>query len=185
MSTSLPTHHAQAKTHPSQTDIASLLRVDHAGEYGAVRIYQAQLDILGDTLEADTLRDMLSHEKEHLATFDALMQERNVQPTIFQPLWHVMGYALGAATALMGVQTAYACTVAVENVIDEHYAEQERALGDDEKALKEKIRQFRAEEIAHRDIALQRQAEKAPFYPIINRAITIGSKCAIWLSSRF
>ena len=165
-------------------DITAMLRVNHAGEYGAVRIYQAQLDVLGDTLQADTLREMLGHEQEHLATFDALLAERGIQPTMLQPVWHVAGYALGAITALMGVPTAYACTVAVENVIDKHYAEQEEKLSDDEKDLKAKIKKFRAEEIAHRDIALQREAEKAPFYPIINKLITEGSKLAIWLSSR-
>ena len=171
-------------TPPTAPDVESMLRVDHAGEYGAVRIYQAQLDILGDTLQADTLREMLGHEKEHLAFFDDILQKRGVQPTVLQPVWHVAGYALGAITAILGVPTAYACTVAVEEVIDEHYAEQERALGADEAELKKKIAQFRAEEIAHRDIALQKEAEKAPFYPVISQAIRAGSKLAIWLSSR-
>ena len=162
-----------------------MIRVDHAGEYGAVRLYQGQLALLGGSTHAPALREMLAHEREHLAAFAELLKARGVRPTVFQPLWHVGGFALGAATAALGYRAAMACTVAVEDEIDEHYAAQERQLGEGDKELKAKISKFRAEEQEHRDEALRREAERAPLYPLFYGGIRGATKLAIWLSTRW
>ena len=165
--------------------LARLIRVDQAGEYGARRIYEGQLAVLGQGPKGNLLRHMYEQEVEHLATFDRLVAERRVRPTALQPLWHVAGFALGAATALMGERAAMACTVAVEEVIDEHYATQSAQLGDDETELRDTIERFRAEELEHRDIGLANEAEQAPGYELLSAAIKRGSRLAIWLSERF
>lgn len=164
--------------------IARMIRVNHAGEYGAKRIYQGQLAVLGKTEMAPVLRHMAEQEEEHLAAFSKEMMDRRVRPTLLMPLWHVAGFALGAATALMGKEAAMACTVAVESAIDGHYAQQENELGDSEPELKQKISQFRAEEKEHHDTALEHHAEQAPLYPFLTAAIVYKTKLAIWLSSR-
>jgi ubiquinone biosynthesis monooxygenase Coq7 len=164
--------------------IARMLRVDHAGEYGARRIYEGQLSVLGRTRSAPTLRHMHEQELRHLAAFETLLVERRVRPTALQPVWHLAGFALGAATALMGEKAAMACTVAVEEVIDEHYAGQIARLGDDEAGLRDKLEDFRADEIAHRDTGLAHGAEETPGYEILSGAIKTGSRLAIWLSER-
>jgi len=161
-----------------------MIRVDHAGEYGARRIYEGQLAVLGGSPSGPTLRHMHEQEARHLKTFEALMVERRVRPTLLQPLWHVAGFALGAGTALMGEKAAMACTVAVEEVIDEHYANQAEQLGDDETALRETIEEFRADELEHRDTALEHGAEQAPGYEVLSAAVKAGSRLAIWLSKR-
>src|SRR5271156_2264999 len=138
-----------------------VLRVDHAGEYGAKRIYEGQLAVLGDGPATQAIREMAAAEAEHLAWFDKELVARRVRPTALHPFWHVAGYALGAATALMGPKAAMACTVAVEEAIDEHYQAQEDALGDIEPALKEAIERFHADELAHRDIAIEQRAQEA------------------------
>jgi ubiquinone biosynthesis monooxygenase Coq7 len=162
-----------------------LLRVDQAGEYGAVRIYQGQRAVLGDRYpSAEALRHMEEQERHHLQTFNTLIGQRRVRPTLLQPLWHIAGFALGAGTALLGEKAAMACTVAVEEVIDEHYARQAEFLGDDEAELKKTVEEFRADEIAHRDTALANGAEQALGYPVLTAAIKAGSKLAIWLSER-
>ena len=168
----------------AQQEVARMLRVDHAGEYGAKRIYQGQLAILGRGPSGATLRHMLAQEEKHLATFDKLLLERRVRPTALQPFWHIAGFALGAATALLGEKAAMACTVAVEEVIDEHYRGQAEKLDEREPALKATVEQFRAEEIEHKDTALAQGAEQAPGYPVLTRAIKSGSRLAIWLSER-
>ncbi len=165
--------------------VARLIRVDHAGEYGAKRIYEGQLAVLGKRPDAAVIRHMAAQEQKHLDAFDRLLVERRVRPTILHPLWHVAGYALGAATALLGRDAAMACTVAVEEVIDEHYARQAEALGDDEPELKETIETFRAEEIEHRDIGLAEGAERTPGYGLLKAAVKTGSRAAIWLAERF
>lgn len=165
--------------------MARLLRVDHAGEFGAQRIYKGQLAILGDSAVGDELRHMAEQEEEHLRVFSALLSERQVRPTILHPLWHVAGYALGMGTALLGEKAAMACTVAVEEVIDEHYARQLAALDGDEDALSEIIARFRQEEIEHKDIAKTHGAEDLPYYPLLRGLIRAGSLTAIWLSERF
>lgn len=161
------------------------VRVDHAGEYGAKRIYAGQLAVLGNSPAADTIRHMADQEERHLKTFEGIVADRRVRPTALMPFWHVAGFALGAGTALMGEKAAMACTVAVEEVIDEHYAKQRDALPDDEAALKATIDEFRQEEIEHRDIGLAHDAERAPGYEPLSAAIKAGSRLAIWLSERF
>ena len=168
-----------------ETLIARMIRVDQAGEYGAARIYEGQLAVLGRSRVAGTIRQMRAQEQAHLDTFDRMVAARRVRPTVLSPLWHVAGYALGAATALMGVRAAMACTVAVEEVIGEHYAGQADALGDDESELKSVIEEFRADEQAHRDTGLAHGAERAPAYPLLSAAVKAGSRAAIWLSTRF
>jgi ubiquinone biosynthesis monooxygenase Coq7 len=166
--------------------IARMIRVDQAGEYGARRIYEGQRAILGPGHPKAALLDhMYEQELRHLQAFDEIMVRRRVRPTALQPVWHIAGFALGAATALMGEKAAMACTVAVEEVIDEHYAGQSAALTDSDPELKEIVERFRAEEIEHRDIALGEGAEETPGYEILSAGIKAGSRLAIWLSERF
>jgi ubiquinone biosynthesis monooxygenase Coq7 len=166
--------------------IARMIRVNHAGEYGAKRIYAGQLAVLGKSACSDTLRHMAEQEQVHLDRFADMMVKRRVRPTALMPLWHVAGFALGAATALLGEKAAMACTVAVESVIDEHYAAQEIELaGDsDEKELKQVVSQFRVEEQEHHDTALAQGAEETPLYHILTGAIKLNTKLAIWLATR-
>jgi len=161
-----------------------MLRVNHAGEYGAQRIYEGQLAVLGDGPEGGILRHMQAQETEHLAYFDEVLPERRIRPTLLHPLWHVAGYALGAATAMMGPRAAMACTVAVEETIDEHYAEQLDLLSEDENPLKRTIARFREEELEHRDIGLEHEAEKTPGYRLLLGVIKRGCRSAIWASKR-
>lgn len=161
-----------------------MLRVDHAGEYGATRIYQGQLDVLGSGRGAGVVREMAEAERRHLARFDALLREHKVRPTALQPLWTVAGYALGVATALLGERVAMACTVAVEEVIDEHYRHQAQILEGEDPLLRKAILSFRDDEIAHRDIAMVHGAEETPAYDLINAVVKTGSRIAIWLSTR-
>ncbi len=165
--------------------VARMIRVDHAGEYGAKRIYEGQLAVLGRRPDAGVIRHMAEQEQAHLDAFDRLVVDRRVRPTVLHPLWHVAGFALGAATALLGRDAAMACTVAVEEVIDEHYAKQAEALGEDEPELKATIERFRAEEIEHRDTGLAEGAERTPGYMLLTSAIKTGSHAAIWLAERF
>ena len=162
--------------------VERMIRVDHAGEYGAVRIYEGQLAVLGP--KAKAVAEMAEQERRHLERFDRLVVERRVRPTLLTPLWRVAGFALGAGTALLGEKAAMACTAAIEEVIEEHYAGQAEKLGEDEAELREAIEQFRAEEIAHRETALAAGAEQAPAYKPLTQAIKAGSRLAIWLSER-
>jgi ubiquinone biosynthesis monooxygenase Coq7 len=175
---------------PSPRQIVErIIRVDQAGEYGAIRIYAGQQAVLRRRLRPGNktrkaVELMARQEDRHLKEFDRLLIERRVRPTVLQPIWHIAGFALGAATALLGEKAAMACTVAVEQVIDEHYAKQAAILGDDEKPLRETIEEFRGEEIEHRDEALAQGAEQAPAYPVLSGGIKAASRLAIWLSSR-
>lgn len=170
---------------PSEAErIARMIRVDHAGEYGAARIYDGQLAVLGRTPVGPVIREMADQEKEHLETFDRLLVERRVRPTALAPLWHVAGFALGAASALAGPRAAMACTVAVEEVIDEHYQRQQETIGEDEIELAETVAAFREDEIAHRDTGLAHGAEQAPAYGALSQAVKAGTRLAIWLSER-
>ncbi|MGJ3260561.1 MAG: demethoxyubiquinone hydroxylase family protein [Rhodospirillales bacterium] len=164
----------------------SMIRVDHAGEYGAVRIYEGQLAVLGKSADRPDIEHMADQEREHLARFDALIRANRVRPTVLMPLWHAAGFALGAGTALMGEKAAHACTVAVEETIDEHYAEQVRALDaeGDQQELRDTFEKFRLEELEHRDTALEKGAEETPGYEVLKAAVKTGSKLAIWLSKR-
>jgi ubiquinone biosynthesis monooxygenase Coq7 len=161
-----------------------VIRVDHAGEYGAKRIYQGQLAVLRGTRHEPTIRHMQEQEQEHLDTFSRLIAERRVRPTALLPFWHVAGFALGAATAAMGPRAAMACTVAVEEAIDEHYRAQEENLGEDEAELRADIARFRAEELEHRDIGLANEAELTPGYRLLSAAIKLGCKVAIKVAER-
>ncbi|MGH6948477.1 MAG: demethoxyubiquinone hydroxylase family protein [Kiloniellales bacterium] len=161
-----------------------MLRVDHAGEYGARRIYEGQLAVLGRSQAGPLLKHMYDQEKRHLEAFERLLVERRARPTLLQPLWHMAGFALGAGTALVGEKAAMACTVAVEEVIDQHYRRQLGDLGEREPALAAQIEEFRAEEVEHRDLGLEQGAEQAPGYPLLSAAIKAGSRLAIWLSER-
>ncbi len=172
-----------------RTVVERTIRVDQAGEFGAVRIYEGQLAALRLTgratgAAARKIAAMAEAERAHNREFDRLLAARRVRPTALSPLWHVAGFALGAATALLGEKAAMACTVAVEETIDEHYAAQAEALGDDEAELRATIEKFRADEIEHRDTALAAGAEQAPGYEALSTVIKAGSKLAIWLSTR-
>jgi len=167
------------------TDTQAMIRVDHAGEYGAVRIYEGQLAVFGDSESetAQAIRKMAEQEQAHLAAFDKLINERRVRPTALEPVWRVAGFALGAATALMGEKAAMACTAAVEDVIDEHYAQQIERL-DGDPSLKQAVEKFRADEIAHKNEALEHGAEEAPGYKLLSKTIKAGCRLAIKLSER-
>ncbi len=165
-------------------EVARMIRVDHAGEYGARRIYEGQLAVLGRNAGGGSIRRMYDQELEHLDRFEKLMVARRVRPTALQPFWHVAGFALGAATAMMGERAAMACTVAVEEVIDEHYGGQAERLGPEEADLKGTIETFQADEREHRDTALDHGAEQTPGYEVLRGAIKSGSRLAIWLSER-
>jgi 3-demethoxyubiquinol 3-hydroxylase len=170
----------------SPTDIEAMIRVDHAGEYGAVRIYEGQLAVLKRRKSAsvETIQHMADQEQRHLKTFDRLVNERRVRPTALEPVWRVAGFALGAVTAAMGEKAAFACTAAVEEVIDEHYAAQVAALKDKDPALKATVEDFRADEAAHREEALKQGAEQAQGYKLLSETIKAGCRLAIKLSER-
>lgn len=164
---------------------ARMLRVDQAGEYGATRIYAGQLAVLGDRNPiAAEIQHMAEQESAHREKFDALLAERGVRPTALQPLWDVAGFALGAATALIGPKAAMACTAAVETEIDRHYTQQLEELGKDDPELSALIEQFRDDERAHRDAALAAGAEQAPAYTLLSGAIRLGCRVAIRLAER-
>jgi ubiquinone biosynthesis monooxygenase Coq7 len=164
--------------------VERMIRVDHAGEYGAVRIYAGQLSVLGRSGKAELLRRMQQQERRHLETFARLIAERRVRPTALLPLWHVAGFALGAATAALGHRAAMACTVAVEEAIDAHYAGQAARLDEDEAELRGTIEEFRHEELEHRDTALAHEAEQALGYPLLSALIKAGCRAAIAISER-
>jgi len=165
--------------------IERMLRVDHAGEFGATRIYAGQLDVLERRRAGAKIRRMAEAEERHLMAFETLLRDRRVRPTLLHPLWSVAGYALGAVTALLGERAAMACTVAVEDVIDDHYRAQAERLADQDRALMDTMLAFRADEIAHREAALAHGAEQTPGYELLTAAIRAGSRIAIWLSTRF
>jgi 3-demethoxyubiquinol 3-hydroxylase len=188
-----PKHPAAPRSWPGDPDaktrIARMIRVDHAGEYGAKRIYAGQLAVLGQSAAGHIISKMAEQEERHLAAFDKMLIERRVRPTALHPIWHVAGFALGAATALLGPSAAMACTVAVEDVIDEHYGRQLAELdamdeNGDEAEFKRTVAEFRADEIEHKEIGLAQGAESAPVYPLLTGAIKAASRLAIWLSTR-
>jgi len=164
--------------------VERMIRVDQAGEFGAVRIYEGQLAVLGRSPSAPVIRHMAEQERAHLAAFNSLVAERRVRPTALMPLWHAAGFALGAGTALLGERAAMACTVAVEEVIDEHYAGQIEQLGDDEPELRRAFEGFREEELEHRATGLEHGAREAPAFDALTSLVKAGSRLAIWLSGR-
>jgi ubiquinone biosynthesis monooxygenase Coq7 len=166
-------------------DRESMLRVNQAGEYGATRIYAGQLAVLGrSSPAAHQIARMAAQEQRHLDRFDRMMAERRVRPTALQPLWSVAGFALGAATAMISEKAAMACTEAVETEIDRHYSEQLAALGDEDPEFAADIRDFQAEELAHRETAREHGAQEAIAYPLLATAIRAGCRLAIELSKR-
>ena len=166
-------------------DIASMIRVDQAGEYGATRIYAGQLAVMrANSPEATLIARMATQEERHLRRFNALMAERQVRPTLLQPLWNVAGFALGAATALMSEHAALACTDAVETEIDKHYSDQLADIGEDDPELAADILDFQAEELEHRDTAREAGAANAVGYPLLTAAIRAGCRAAIAISKR-
>lgn len=169
---------------PNEATVTQMLRVDHAGEYGATRIYAGQLAVLRRSDTAPVLREMQAQEQQHLDRFADLIARRRVRPTAMLPLWHLAGFALGAATAALGERTAMACTVAVEEAIDAHYADQIAALDDSEGDLRDTLVRFRDEELQHRDIGLKHGAEQAPGYRLLTAAIKAGCRVAIRISER-
>lgn len=162
---------------------ASALRVDHAGEYGANRIYAGQLAILKNAPCAEEIKHMAAQEETHLATFNKILPEQGVRPTLLMPLWHLGGWLMGAGTALMGAKAAMACTVAVETVITDHYNSQ-LTSGELNPALTPVIQKFRDEEMEHHAIGLAHEAEQTLGYAPLTAAIQRICKAAIWLSAR-
>ncbi|KAF2077665.1 hypothetical protein CYY_001053 [Polysphondylium violaceum] len=167
--------------------IERIIRVDHAGEFGAARIYEGQLAVLKNTKEGPLIREMADQELEHQAKFNQLIYEKRVRPTVLSPIWNVAGFGLGYVSALMGKEAAMAVTVAVETVISEHYNDQLRQLNDhqiDDKDLKDTIKKFRDDEMEHMHIGIEHDAELAPLYKPFSELVKVGTKAAIWLSSR-
>lgn len=166
----------------------AMIRVDQAGEYGARRIYQGQLRALREQGSPSKyiaeIEHMAAQEDVHLARFNQLMVKHKVRPTLLTPLWHVAGYTLGYVTAKMGVSAAMACTVAVEEVIDQHYEQQKQTIDNRDAELKHMIHTFQQEECEHRDKAHECGAEQAPLYPLLRRSIQAVSRLAIKLSTK-
>lgn len=178
---------APGETGPSRR-MAEMVRVDHAGEFGAVQIYRGQLAVFSALPEkahvTGLIQEMEAGEKTHLETFDRLIRERGVRPTALAPVWRVMGFGLGAATALMGEKAAHACTAAVEEAIEEHYAAQAKALAGTDPELHDIVTRFRADELGHRDTAMAEGAKNAPGYGVLSGAIKLGCKLAIKVSEK-
>ena len=168
--------------------LEEIIRVDHAGERGAIKIYEGQLLAL-KTLKEDedlknTIEEMREHEKIHLDYFEKEIQRRNIKPTYLLPLWDLMGVTLGFGTALLGKKAAMLCTASVEEVIENHYKDQIQKLGNDENDLKEKIEKFRGDEVLHKNIALDSGATNKGIYSILDKVIKSGSKIAITISEK-
>lgn len=162
----------------------AMIRVNQAGEYGAKRIYEGQLAFIKDPETRKMVEHMKDQEQEHLDEFNRRMAEGRVRPTLLQPLWHMGGYAMGAATAFMGKEAAMACTDAVESVIDEHYAAQLEELGNSDPELSITIAKFREEELEHKHLAIGEGAHDAPGYPALSCAIKSITRFAIWASKK-
>jgi ubiquinone biosynthesis monooxygenase Coq7 len=167
--------------------IEQVIRVNHAGEFAAKRIYEGQIKYLKNDKDLETVKHMYNQELEHLDFFDKELTNRDIRPTLLMPLWNKLGFVLGAVTAKMGTKSAMACTVAVEEVIEEHYQQQIENLKKDpkEKALLNKIKKFQQEEVEHKEIGIRHDALESPGYTILSACIKKASKCAIWLSKRF
>jgi len=172
----------------SNSRVEEFIRVDHAGERGAVKIYEGQLlalnTIVKDESLKKTIEEMKIHEKEHCQFFEKEIQKRNIEPTKFLPLWDLLGVSLGFGSTLLGKKAAMLCTASVEEVIDEHYQNQINQLGSEEKNLKKKIIKFREDELHHKDIAYEKGATKKGLYSIMDKIIKTGSKIAINISEK-
>ena len=166
-----------------------MLRVDHAGEYGAVAIYRGQLAVFerqhGRERITEQLKEMAAQEEEHLDAFNKLLNAGNVRPTALSPVWNAAGFALGAATALLGEKAAHACTEAVETVIEEHYGDQVTELeAAGETELAARLAKFQEEEVAHKNLAASEGAAQAPAYPVLSALIRFGCRAAIRISEK-
>ena len=168
--------------------VKEFIRVDHAGERGAIKIYEGHLLALNTFIKDDNLKkkieEMKVHEKVHCEYFENEIKKRNIEPTKFLPLWDILGVSLGFGSAIFGKKAAMLCTASVEEVIDEHYLNQIKALKDDEKKLKDKIIKFREDELHHKDIAYAEGATKKGIYSILDKIIKTGSKIAINISEK-
>ena len=168
----------------NKKNLDSILRVDHAGETAAAKIYDGQLAILKDTPVGPTIQHMKDQEEEHLDTFNRLLVENDTRPTALLPLWNVMGYGLGVASALMGEKAAMACTIAVEEVIGEHYAKQAETLDKKDNKLKSTLEKFRDDELDHLETGVQHDGENAPGYEIMITIVQFGCITAIKISEK-
>ena len=172
----------------SKSKIEEFIRVDHAGERGAVKIYEGQLLALNTIIKDDDLKkiieEMKLHEKEHCEFFENEIRKRKIRPTKFLPLWDLLGVGLGFGSTVLGKKAAMLCTASVEEVIDEHYQNQINQLGSDEKTLKKKIIKFREDELHHKDIAYEKGATKKGFYSLMDKIIKTGSRVAINISEK-
>jgi len=172
----------------TNTKVEEFIRVDHAGERGAVKIYEGQLLALNTIVKNDNLKkiieDMKKHETEHCEFFESEIKKRDIKPTKFLPLWDLLGVGLGFGSTLLGKKAAMLCTASVEEVIDKHYLDQINQLGPDEKELKKKISKFRQDELDHKDIAYEEGATKKGIYSIMDKIIKTGSKIAINISEK-
>ena len=168
--------------------VEEFIRVDHAGERGAVKIYEGQLLALNTIIKNEnlkkTIEEMKKHEKEHCQFFENEIKKRNVEPTKFLPLWDLLGVGLGFGSTILGKKAAMLCTASVEEVIDKHYQDQINQLGPEEKNLKMKIIKFREDELHHKDIAYEKGATKKGLYSIMDKFIKTGSKIAIRISEK-
>ena len=172
----------------SDKRVEEFIRVDHAGERGAVKIYEGQLLALNTVIKDEglkkTIEEMKVHEIEHCQFFENEIKKRNIEPTKFLPLWDLLGVGLGFGSTLLGKKAAMLCTASVEEVIDKHYLDQINQLGPEEEELKKKITKFRQDELDHKDIAYEEGATKKGFYAIMDRIIKTGSKLAINISEK-
>ncbi len=172
----------------NKNNVEEFIRVDHAGERGAIKIYEGQLLALNTIVKDDELKkkveEMQLHEREHSEYFEKEIKKRNIKPTKFLPLWDLLGVGLGFGSTLIGKKAAMLCTASVEEVIDVHYQNQINQLNNDEKELKKKIIKFREDELHHRDIAYKEGASKEGFYYIMDKIIKTGSKIAIKISEK-
>ena len=168
--------------------VEEFIRVDHAGERGAVKIYEGQLLALNTLIKNEdlkkTIEEMKVHETEHCQFFEKEIKKRNIKPTKFLPLWDLLGVGLGFGSTILGKKAAMLCTASVEEVIDKHYLDQINQLGPEEEELKKKITKFRQDELDHKDIAYEEGATKKGFYAIMDRIIKTGSKLAINISEK-
>ena len=172
----------------NKNKIEEFIRVDHAGERGAIKIYEGQLLALNTVFKDEklkkTIEEMKFNEKEHLDFFEKELKKRNIKPTKFLPIWDLLGVGLGFGTTLLGKRAAMLCTASVEEVIDEHYQKQINQIEDDEKQLKKKIIKFKEDELHHKDIAYDEGASKEGIYSILDKIIKTGSRIAINISEK-
>ena len=168
----------------NKNKLDSILRVDHAGETAAAKIYDGQLAILKNTPVGPTIQHMKDQEQEHLDTFNELLVKNDTRPTALLPLWNIMGFGLGVASAMLGEKTAMACTIAVEEVIGEHYAKQAEILDEDHNDLKTTLMKFRDDELDHLETGVEHDGKNAPGYELMKAVVQMGCRTAIKISEK-